>query len=201
MIAILTTAGQFVPILVFWVVQHYAGLKPAIAVTIAMVVVEISWRLARRLPLSRLFLFTSLMVVVFGSIDLYAKSPFMLKYEGVITNIATGGIFLFASFGAKSMIQQMVEQQSGKSLPDRADIRVFFRLFTQFWAAYFFLKAGIYLWLGAIMPLERALVYRSVIGTGSLVVMIGISTQGERIFWLLRKYRLLPDEPEPAQRN
>jgi len=90
------------------------------------------------------------------------------------------------------MLQEIAEQR-GQVFPDRADIRHFFRLFTLLWAAYFFLKAGIYLWLGAILPMPRALLLRSIIGGVSLGLMIAVSvTQGRRLFFLCRWLGLLP---------
>jgi hypothetical protein len=77
-------------------------------------------------------------------------------------------------------------------------VRHFFRLFTLLWAAYFFVKAAVYLWLGLMLPLEQALAVRSVVGTASFAAMIGLSFQGRRLFFLCRWLGLLPAvEPDP----
>jgi len=62
-----------------------------------------------------------------------------------------------------------------------------------FWSSYFFIKAAVYLWLGLILPLERALALRVVIGNVSLVAMLALSfLGGRRLFFLCRWLGLLP---------
>ena len=83
-------------------------------------------------------------------------------------------------------------------------MRHFFRLFTLFWAGYFFVRAGVYLWLGLTLPLQQALAVRAVIGTASLAGMIGLSFMGRRLFFFCRWLGLLPEgaaETAPAASN
>jgi intracellular septation protein A len=188
------------PLIVLLALSPAFGLKAAIAGTIAFIVVDAARRFWRHIPFTRIYVLSSGLAVIFGGIDLVSQTPFMLKYESVITNVATGIAFVAGAGGDKPMLQEIAEQRSGP-FPERADIRYFFRLFTLFWAGYFFAKAGLYLWLGAILPLGRAMLVRSVLGSVSLGVMLVISiTQGRRLFFLCRRMGLLPTVEE-AQPN
>jgi uncharacterized membrane protein len=132
------------------------------------------------------------LAIVFGTIDLLSQAPFMLKYEAVITNIATGIAFVLGSRGEKPMLQELAEQRRG-AFPDRPDVREFFRLFTLLWSVYFFVKAGVYLWLGAILPMAQAVLLRSIIGSASMAAMVAVRfSQGRRLFSLCRRLGLLP---------
>jgi intracellular septation protein A len=183
---------EFGPLIVLLALSSAFGLKVAIAVTIAFIAVDAARRLWRHIPFTRIYLLSSGLAVIFGTIDILSQTPFLLKYEAVITNIATGFAFVAGSRGDKPMLEEIAEQR-GVAYPDRPDVRHFFRLFTLLWAAYFFVKAGVYLWLAAFLPMPRALLLRSVIGSVSLGVMIAVSiTQGRRLFFLCRWLRLLP---------
>jgi intracellular septation protein A len=182
---------EFGALIVFWVTLYAFGIKPAIAATIAFILLDAVYRWRAAIAVTRIYVLTSSLAVVFGAIDLYATNPFMIKYEAVITNIATGIFFVLSARGEKSMLQEMAERR--QKFPDRADVRYFFRLFTLFWASYFFIKAAVYLWLGLILPLERALALRLVIGNVSLVAMLALSfLGGRRLFFLCRWLGLLP---------
>jgi intracellular septation protein A len=182
---------EFGTLIVFWVVLYSAGIKAAIAATVAFILVDGAYRWWRKIPVTRIYLLTSALAVAFGCVDLLATNPFMIKYEAVITNIATGIFFVAGARGEKSLIQEVAEKRN--TFPDRADVRQFFRLFTLFWAAYFFVKAAIYLWLGMTLPLERALALRAVLGGVSLACMFAISIfLGRPLFFLCRYLGLLP---------
>lgn len=182
---------EFGALIVFWVALYFFGIKPAIAATIAFILLDALYRWRARKPVTRIYVLTSTLAVVFGAIDLYAANPFMIKYEAVITNTVTGIFFVVGARGEKSMLQEMAERR--QQFPDRPDVRYFFRLFTLFWSSYFFIKAAVYLWLGLILPLERALALRVVIGNVSLVAMLALSfLGGRRLFFLCRWLGLLP---------
>ncbi len=189
---------EFGPLIVFWALAATLGTKTAIAGSISYILADAAWRYAGRTPVTRLYIFSSALAVMFGAIDLFAVTPFMLKYESVVTNIATGGAFLIGARGAKPMLQELAEKRQGSPFPERVDVRRFFQLFTLLWAVYFFLKAAFYYWLGAVLPLTEAMAVRSVVGGASLGLMIALSvTQGRRLFFLCRWLGLLP--PAPAE--
>ena len=59
-------------------------------------------------------------------------------------------------------------KQRGEGFVATDEIRAFFRLFTLIWAAYFFLKAVLFLWMAWTMPMLEAMALRSAIGGVSL---------------------------------
>ena len=118
------------------------------------------------------------------------------QYEAAVSNAATGIAFVIGTLGQKPIIQEAAEQP-GHSFVVTEEIRAFFRLFTLVWAAYFFLKAALFVWMAWTMPMLEAMALRSVIGGISLVLMIATSvTQGRRLFFPCRRLGLLP-KPEP----
>jgi intracellular septation protein A len=191
---------EFGALIVFWAALYTVGIKPAIAAAVIFILLDGSYRWWKKLSVTRIYILASTLTVVFGVVDLLATNPFMIKYEAVITNVATGIFFVAGARGEKSLIQEVAERRS--QFPDRLDVRYFFRLLTLAWAAYFFAKAVVYLWLGAILPLEKALAVRTLAGGLSLACMLGISFMGRPLFFLCRRLGLLPavdaDAPAPS---
>ncbi len=188
---------EFGPLLAFWVLALTLGVKTAIFGAILVIAADAIWRRLRGLAFTRLYLLTSALTLAFGAIDLFSALPFMLSYEAVVTNAATGAAFVVGAFGGKPLIQEVAEQRAGEPFPKSAEVRRFFQMFTLFWAAYFFAKALLYFWLAWTLPLTQAMALRSIIGGVSLGLMIAFSaTQGRRMFFLCRRLGLLPTPTE-----
>ncbi len=147
--------AEFGPLIVFWALAATLGVKPAILGSVLFIVADAVWRRRKGLPFTRLYLLTSGLTLVFGLVDLASTSPFMLKYEAAVTNVATGLAFVAGAFGEKPMLQEVAEQR-GENFVATAEIRAFFRLFTLIWAAYFFLKAAFYVWAVWTLPMLEA---------------------------------------------
>jgi intracellular septation protein A len=194
--------AEFGPLIVFWLLALAFGVKPAILGSIVFIIADAVWRWRKGLRFTRLYLLVSALTLVFGFVDLVATSPFMLKYEAAVSNVVTGIAFVVGALGEKPIIQEIAEQR-GETFVATDEIRMFFRLFTLVWAAYFFLKAILFVWMAWTMPMLEAMALRSAIGGVSLGLMIAISvTQGRRLFFLCRRFGLLPRatpaEPSPA---
>ena len=190
--------AEFGPLIVFWLLALTLGVKPAILGSIVFILADAVWRWRRGLAFTRLYLLVSALTLTFGFVDLVSTSPFMLKYEAAVSNIATGIAFVGGALGEKPIIQEVAEQR-GESFVVTNEIRAFFRLFTLAWAAYFFLKAALFLWMAWTMPMLEAMALRSAIGSVSLGLMIAVSTtQGRRLFFVCRRFGLLP-KPAPAE--
>jgi intracellular septation protein A len=186
-------SADFAPLIAFWVLDIAFGIKPAIAGAVGTIILDSLWRLIRRKPFTPSYLLSSALTVVLGGIDLFSATPFMLKYEGVVLNVVTGLLFIVGARGPKPLLWELAEQHKGMSFPDRPDVVRFFQIMTLFWAAYFLLKAGFYLFIGQIMPLAQAMAVRSAVGTASLGAMALISIAGGRtLFRLCHRLRLLP---------
>ena len=186
-------AFEFGPLAAFWILSALYGVKVAIVGSLLVMAADAAWRRARGLSFTRLYLLVSGLTLVFGAVDLLSSTPFMIKYEAAATNVATGLAFVAGALGDKPLIQEVAEQRQGAAFPGGAEVRRFFQLFTLFWAAYFFVKAGFYGWTAWTFPLGEALALRSVVGGASLAAMIALSvTQGRRLFFLCRWLGLLP---------
>lgn len=183
---------EFGGVILFWIMLWQFGLRPAIAATILFVLIDGSRRLVRHLPVTRVWIFANALTLLFGAIDLHAATPFMIRYEGMIGNVVIGLVFTAGAFGRKPMIQEIAEERQGEAFADRPDVRRFFKAFTLVWAGYFFAKALAYLWIMQSFPLGQALAIRSVVGTGSFVVMLLISSRGRRLYDMSRRWNLLP---------
>jgi intracellular septation protein A len=187
--------AEFGSVIVFVVGLYAFGIKPAIVATIVWIAGDAIQRAVRRLGFPQVWLFANGLVVVFGGVDLYAATPFMLRYEPVVTNVLTGVVFAAGAFGDKPVIQLLAEAR-GRSFPEGAEIRRFFQVLTFIWVAYFVLKAGVYYWLARTMTLEEAMPIRAVVGPGSLAVLLALSFRSRPLFLLLRRLRLLPAPAE-----
>jgi intracellular septation protein A len=190
--------AEFGPLIVFWLVALTLGVKAAILGSIVFILADAVWRWRKGLAFTRLYLLVSALTLTFGFVDLVSTSPFMLKYEAAVSNIATGIAFVVGALGEKPILQEVAEQR-GASFVATNEIRAFFRLFTLAWAAYFFLKAALFLWMAWTMPMLEAMSLRSAIGGVTLGLMIAVSTtQGRRLFFLCRRFGLLPKQA-PAE--
>lgn len=197
---------EFGPLVAFWILSYTLGVKAAIVGSIVVIAADAIWRGMRRLAFTRLYLLTSGLTLAFGAVDLMSAQPFMLKYEAAVTNVATGVAFVVGALGDKPLIQEVAEQRQGEPFPAGAEIRRFFQLFTLFWAAYFFVKAGFYCWTAWTFPMAQAMALRSLVGGVSLGAMIALSvTQGRRLFLFCRWLGILPapagGEPQGADRR
>ena len=191
--------ADFGPLVVFWILLLAFGIKTAIAGSVVFILGDCLWRWCRGLAFTRIYLLTSGLTVVFGVVDLLSATPFMLKYEGVVTNVVTGLAFAAGARGPRPIVQELAEQRRGERFEHRPDIVRFFQ-FTLGWAAYFFVKAGFYLVVGQMMPMAEAMAVRSVVGSASLGLMIVLSfTQGRRLFLLCQRMGLLPPVAEPTR--
>ena len=179
----LRLAGYFASMLIFFGALKLFGLKPAIAATLVFVVLDSLRRLILRVPTPQMYIFSHVMALVFGVVDLTLKTPFMIRYEGVITNLIVAAVFVRGAFGPRLMLMEMVESGRGAPFPPNLPgIRTYFSAFTLVWAAYFILRAGFALWTVQVYPLAQALAIRMVVGNVSMIGLALISTQGRRIY-------------------
>jgi uncharacterized membrane protein len=191
----------FGPLIAFWGLDLTLGLKAAIAGSVVFIIGDSLWRWWRGLEFTRLYVLISGLTVGFGAIDLVSNTPFMLKYEAVITNIVIGFMLVAGARGSRPIVMEVAEQQHGEPFPDRPNIIRFYQIFTLVWAVYFFAKAGFYLVLGQMMPMTEAMAVRSVFGTVSMAGMMAFSIlRGRWLFLLLRRKRLLP-QAQPVART
>lgn len=199
---VLGLAHTFGGLLIFQAVLWTRGAKPAIAASLAYLLLDGIWRLARRQKLPAVWLLSNGLAVAFGIVDLWAKTPFMIRYEGAISNLIVGLLFLAGASGERPRFMDLAEQGMGRPLPrGRPELVAYFRAFAILWAVYSFAKAGLVLWLVTTYPLPKALALRSLIGTATLIPMLGLSFGGRRVFVLCQSVGLFRPRatPDPGQ--
>lgn len=184
--------NNFGPVIVFYAVNHFYGLKPAIAVSTIFSVGEIAYKIRKGQKITGMFKFTALITLVFGAVDLYAQQSFLFKYESAVTNVFTGLFFGASIFGEKSVIHEYYENTKDPK-PLTRDRLAYFKILTGVWVAYFFAKAAAYAWLAGRVSLEQGMVIRTLLGSGTLYVMLAISIYGsKKIFPMLKSLGMLP---------
>lgn len=183
---------NFGPLIVFYLANHFWGLKPAILVSLAFSIAELSYKFAKKESITPFFKFSAGVTLVFGCVDLYMKGPVFFRFEPAVTNIITGAFFALSLRGGSSVIQDFAKQQIGDK-PVTPDLAWYFRMLTWIWVIYFLLKAGFYAWVGARYSLEKAMLIRGLVGNATLYPLMAVSIFGGRpIFLALKKLRLLP---------
>jgi intracellular septation protein A len=188
---LLHALGDLAPVIVFIVVGNLFDVRAAIAATVVVVVLDFIRHRWLSIPYSRLSLVAAALTLTFGVIDLFAETPFMLRFEAVLSNALVGLVFIASAFGKKPLIQDFAERQGGVSFEGRADLTTFFR--AMLWAAYFLIKSGLYLYWGLNMPLVDAVERRTLFGTVSLIAMVVISTLFSKfLFRIAGRLGLLP---------
>lgn len=197
LLALLRSAAfDFGGMIVFYALLWTAGLKPAIVATIVFLAADTVRRRWQRIGFPRIYVLSSALVICFGFIDLASSSPFMIQYEAPISSLAVGTMFALGARG-RSIIQELVEQQGGDDIEDTPETRRFFQLMTLLWAAYFVVKAAVYLWMAQVMTIERALAVRPIVSFVSLGAMMALSSQGRWLFAACKRLGWLP-APEPS---
>lgn len=174
---------------VFVLASKLASVRVAIAISMLYTLGEVAWCRYKRERPTRLFVFTAVMALAFGALDLVQNTPRFLKWESVVTNVITGVYFGATVFSGKSLIQEFYERSQGVSELPRPELAGYFRAFTAVWALYFFVKAVVYAWFAAHYSYERAFALRALVGSVSFYALLGVSTLGGRpIFMLLRRF-------------
>ena len=192
-----TAAFDFGGVIVFYALMKTVGLRAAIIGTLVFVPIDAFRRHKLRIGFPRIYILSTTLVLVFGTIDVFSKQPFMLKYEGAVTETVVGIAFAIGSRG-RSIIEELVAQQ-------QPDLRVphhrrFFQLITRSWAIYYLCMACAFLWVSLHFTLAQAIGIRQVAGLGGAFLMALFSFSGRFALRLFQALRLLPaDGVEEAE--
>lgn len=189
-----TAAFDFGGVIVFYLLFATIGLRAAIIGTLVFVPLDAARRHWLGIGFPRLYILSTAMVLIFGSIDVFSKTPFMLKYEGSVTETLVGIAFAIGARG-KSIIEELVlQQQPDFRIPHR---RRYFQLVTATWSLYFFCMAGFYLWVGLHSTLGHAVIIRQVAGIAGSMAMAVFSFSGSFAAGIYKALGLLPREADP----
>ncbi|NNN05397.1 MAG: hypothetical protein HKL90_05810 [Elusimicrobia bacterium] len=183
--------GNFGPVIVFYAANHYRGLAAGITASAIYSISEIILKFVKKQTLPPLFKYTAAMTMIFGGVDLWAQRSILFKYEGGVTHLITGFVFAGTLFSGTPLLEEFY-RQSPAAKPMTPELRSYFRFLTGLWVAYFFFTAVLFFWFAWRFSLEKSVLLRSVVGTGSLCLLLLISIKGSRfIFPALRKRGLL----------
>lgn len=188
------------PVIIYLMLSHFFDTKIAIFGTVVFGVLDIARRLWFGAEIPKLYWITSGLTVGFGTVDFFSQTPFMLRFEPVISSLVVAVVFVAGAGGKVSLIQEIVEKKRGEAFTNRPDLQRFFMIITLAWAVFFFVRAALYLWAALAVSLDKFMEIRMVFGTASLGVMIVLTMTLARRFysWLYRR-GLLPSRPADSQ--
>ena len=195
---ILRLIETFGGLILFYGAMWLWGTKAAIAATLVYVLADGTSRLIRRKPIELMWWMVNGLALAFGVIDLAARTPFMIRYEGVMTNVVVGLFFIAGARGERPMLVDFAERSGRFTMPEaRRDIVAYFRWLTLLWAFSFFFKAAILWWIVEQYPLGEALLLRTVMSYAVLGIMILISIKSHEVFGFCQRLGLfrLPEPP------
>jgi uncharacterized membrane protein len=167
---ILSTFG---PLLIFLLGQWWRGTLIGIAAAVVWSAGDLIWRLAHGKASSRLFWLTTLLTLTFGSFDLALGKAVLFRFEAVLTNALTGLYFGLSVVTGKSVLEELYEKSQPAPGERSLELKGYLRLFTVVWAVYFLSKAALYCWFALVLPLGRLVFIRSIVGTSSLLALLG----------------------------
>ncbi len=186
-------ADDFGPLIVFLPLEHWYGVKPAIAGALAVSLLIAGARYWKGGKTSLFFKFSVGVAIGFGLVDLYLASSVLYRFEAAASSVLFGLYFGATLFAPKSLIEEFHDKtlKPGETTDDGE--RRYMRILTAVWSAHFFLKAVAYVYIAKRMSFAEATALRAVIGNVCLVTLL----LGERLF---RKqlYRLVIGEHASA---
>lgn len=191
-----TAAFDFGGVIVFYLLLWILGLRAAIVGTLVFVPFDAYRRHKLHIGFPRLYVLSTAMVLIFGSIDVFSKQPFMLRYEGVVTETIVGIAFAIGSRGRSIIEELVVQQQPDFSLPH---MRRFFQLITRCWSIYYFCMAAFFLWVSQHFTLVHAVGVRQVASLIGAFAMALFSFSGGFAFGLFQMLGLLPRDQAEKQ--
>lgn len=178
---------DFLPLLSYFVGERYYGDKIGLILSVSFSVLVLVIYKVTKVQIPRLFYLVSALAIVFGVIDFFLNgSPFLIKYESVLTNFITGAAFLLSIKKDGSIIQDVSIKQGyfeEKDL-DKSMIR-FFKIWTLTWVSYFFLKAFIYFWIADYFGYKEGFFIRLVIGSTTFYALLFASIFGGKTSYFL----------------
>lgn len=186
---------NFGPLIVFYAVNHFYGLRTAIITSIAVAIIEVIYMILKKKTITGFFKFTVVVTLIFGILDLFVATPVFFQYEPTLTNIITGIYFGMTLWSEKSFIQEWAEKKAGTTIKN-PDAILRYRILTVVWTIYFFVKAGIYAYVSRQYSIEKALIFRSTVGTISFYGLLAVSIFfGTKIIMFFQQRGLLPSNP------
>lgn len=186
---------NFGPLLVFQIVYRFAGYTVGTICAMVVTLGECLWLWRKREKPTGLFILSTSLCLVIGTLDLYFQSPTLAIYESPLINLFIAAVFALSLRNEVSLVQQVAERKTDLSGLETRDRQFFFRVFTAAWAFYYLVRAILFLWINLQNDIEQGFWIRLIVGKISFLVLLAASTLGGRPLWrLATKWRLLPSQ-------
>lgn len=182
----------FAPLVIFYAFEHFLGLLAAIISGIVCGVALVGLQLKRDRKLSPFTVFIAASVVGFGILDLRYQTGFFVKLEPALGNAVTGAFFVGSVLWGAPVIIEFAERGLGRKV-EKA--RRYLTVWTLLWGAFFFARAGVYVWMAYNVSLDRALLIRGVVGPVSFVGMFAVEMSVRYLFYGKKAFGRAAAEP------
>lgn len=173
---------NFATPVVFYLVFHWKGAKLAIGFALGVTLLQAGAHGVYRQRFSPFFMLSSGLILGFGLVDLLVRDPRFFRFEPSVQNFLLASIFLLAQFKRFPVIRIFVQ-----ALPEKFQSEFlepddqYLRKLTWVWIAYLYFKGFFFLYLALHVDLGDLILLKSVLGTGSLLLLVS----GE---WAYRKW-------------
>ena len=168
----------------FFVVFRLGGTKPAIGFAIGTALIQTLVMKLRRIPISPFFILGAVFTIAFGTIDLFLKTPRFFRLEPAVQSFVMGLVFHGALLMKVPLLERFALALPPLVRPNIENLPAsYLRNVTWVWIGYFYVKAAAYLYLAFHVNLGHLIVLRALLGTASVILMIGAE-------WLIRRHYL-----------
>lgn len=174
----------------FFIVFQVAGAKPAIGLAVGATLIQALAHWVFSLPISPFYVVASGFTVAFGMIDLLIDSPRFFRLEPFAQNMLIGLVFLISIKTKISVLGWLVNGLPAAFRPKiEPEMSGYLRNLTLIWGLYLIAKGLVFLYLAYHVNLGHLILLRSVIGGGSLALMIGGEIIYRKCCWRPRLHR------------
>ena len=180
---------DFLPMIVFLLVESFFSEKEAMLASIIAILIFFLIYKINKILISKIFYLISGLTIIFGIIDILSGgSPFLLKYESVITNFVTGLFFLLSIKNNGSIIQDFAIKQKRFSEEHLSyEMIKFFKIWTLIWIIYFFMKSLLYFWIANEYSYKDGFLIRLIVGNVSFYTLLFLSIFGGNLSYRVFK--------------
>ena len=112
--------------------------------------------------------------ILFGGIDLFLRQPRFFRLEPFVHNLVIATVFLVTVCLKIPLMQRFAAALPDFLRPNPADLSAsYMNKVSWAWILYLYLKSVFYLYLGLHTDLGSLILLRTVVGTGTLMMMFG----------------------------
>jgi intracellular septation protein A len=175
------------PLLLFYVVFHYTGLTGGLLAGLAWGLAAVAVRLALRLPVPSVLLFTTILLVVRTIIGFATGSWFIYLLEPSVQNFLFALVLLATLPFERTFLAKLADDFCvlPPALTSNSRVRRFFRRVSVLWALVFTVNGLTTLWALAEATLTRFVVVATA-GSFSLVAIAAVAS----LLWFRRELRV-----------